>query len=308
MGKSDDNQGQIEFADYVVALVDVLKQDDCLREMSRLPETREELTSFIDNARKTIGTINALRAFFESYFRSTSDPELANQPAYSDHPHFKRMLEDAITSRGACFWHFSDTMVIYARAECPERGQNVGAVLAMLQACAGIMAVSLSGKVTIRGGIEIGPATPCWSNEIYGYPLAEAYRLENEVAQYPRIAVGDGVCKFLERIASHPGNSHGSPFDKKKQASDCLGLIAADIDGCSFVDFLGAQARTALSHTPELANHVHKAHKFVISEHERFKHEREQKLALRYGLLRSYFEARIADWPKPHEAQDRAPE
>lgn len=55
----------------------------------------------------------------------------------------------------------------------------------------------LAAGVPIRGSLDLNTAIVTSENDIYGSAALEAYRLECEVAQYPRIAVGANVVDFL---------------------------------------------------------------------------------------------------------------
>ena len=138
-------------------------------------------------------------------------------------------------------------------------------------------------------------ATEFFKGEIYGSVLRCAYLLEQHVAQYPRVVVGPQAMSFLQEIASGVGNT-GVDRLNKSVAKDCLSAIAIDEDGTPFVDFLGDHVHNLLRGEQMPVELVKQGYEFVKKEHERFKQSQNHKLALRYALLRRYYEARMGRW------------
>ena len=68
----------------------------------------------------------------------------------------------------------------------------------MLGNCALAMLVHLGKGNPIRGAIEIGVAVDWKEFGIYGSALHSAYSLENSVAKYPRVIIGDELLKYLQ--------------------------------------------------------------------------------------------------------------
>jgi hypothetical protein len=50
----------------------------------------------------------------------------------------------------------------------------------------------------VRGGIDVGLGLEIFDGEYYGRALVEAYRLESNEAQYPRVLVGSGLTRYLD--------------------------------------------------------------------------------------------------------------
>ena len=66
-----------------------------------------------------------------------------------------------------------------------------------------------------------------WS---FGPALVEAYLLESQVAQYPRIVVSGAV---IERGSQHSA-AHNDVYQERESIENCLAL---DDDGYMFVDY-----------------------------------------------------------------------
>lgn len=131
-------------------------------------------------------------------------------------------------------------------------------------------------------------------NEIYGPVVSKAYDLESKIAAYPRIVIGEEFVKYLD-THTLPGNGESEPHEKlrMKLASMCMSLIAIDDDGHPFIDYLGDGFKEHL--LSECDGYIRKAYQYVIEQSEKWKKEKNSKLAFRYSLLRNYFDARLSD-------------
>jgi len=68
---------------------------------------------------------------------------------------------------------------------CPA----VNGIYSAFVATCGIGLLSLSVKVPMRAGLDVGVATKIDDNEIYGPGLERAFYLESQLAEYPRFIV-----------------------------------------------------------------------------------------------------------------------
>jgi hypothetical protein len=147
---------------------------------------------------------------------------------------------------------------------------------------------------TMRGGIDIGVGIELSDDEIYGAALSRAYQLENRIAQYPRIVLGDELISYIQskRLATK-----GDFFSEanKEMADLCTELIAIDTDGLPFIDYLGKGFKQHIAKN-DTYDIVKKAYDFIMKESVRCQDIRDSKLAFRYTLLRNYFEARMHLW------------
>src|SRR5207249_12066685 len=83
------------------------------------------------------------------------------------------------------------------------------------------------------------------AGEIYGTALERAYLLECNVAQYPRIVIGEELWNYLNCVLREFGNrSDGLARAITAIAEKCIGLIAKDTDGQSILDYLGPVVRS----------------------------------------------------------------
>ena len=119
-------------------------------------------------------------------------------------------------------------------------------------------------------------------------PTTNAYELESEVAQYPRIIVSQRVVEFLE---AHRATTGADPFTRvnREYAKLCLDMLVQDIDGHLIVHYLG----DAFQFSVTSANHrfFHdKARAFVVDQLEEHRKSKNGKLAFRYSQLLNYFD------------------
>ena len=141
--------------------------------------------------------------------------------------------------------------------------------------------------MVFRGGLDVGIATLVEANEIYGPALTKAYRLESEVAEYPRFVVGRELLEFLESVENQDPKTELGVV-ARRVAAGCRRMIVQDTDGRHMLEFLGTEVRAAMgaSFPPDV---VTKGHDFVDGEYERFQKAGDEKLASRYFRLLQYY-------------------
>ena len=161
-----------------------------------------------------------------------------------------------------------------------------------------MLTASLAIKKPFRAGIEVGIGTEIDDREVYGPVLYRAYELENKIAQYPRIVIGNHTINYLNSIieTNEPLDNQAAEDLQycKDMAKLCKKMFIRDLDGCVILDFLGEAFLYVFNKNPkiELKNVFNMALEFVKSEYSRFKSQGDRKLALRYYLLYNYFESR----------------
>lgn len=268
---------------HLVAFLDVQGQRDRFKEL-RLPKTPDEEAKVKEVLRGTAGFVVSLRELFRKQFE-VFESGMVNLRAHTSGP-----LRPS-------FIGFSDSFV----TSVPLRNDGgdlrcVVIVFSALSAASVVMLTSLASKHPLRGGIDVGLATEIGLGEIYGTALGGAYRLESEVAQYPRIVIGDELWRYLNSALIEFGNST-TPAAKPITAivQRIMNLIAMDTDGKRILDYLGP---IIVEHSlPGHAERMVKpAYEFVLAEEKRLISNGPPKLVERYGLLRNYFESRLQLW------------
>ena len=146
----------------------------------------------------------------------------------------------------------------------------------------------------MRAGIDIGIAAEIYEGDIYGPALANAYRLENVIAQYPRIVIGDELIRYFNSIKQSQDDNVFIRANKL-MVEEAEKMIAIDDDGHQIVDYLG-EVFKARFNSVEMTKAVFDAYEFVLAQSAKWQAERNSKLAFRYTHLRNYFESRLPIW------------
>ena len=300
MQKTPDEEDLIDFSHHVVAVIDVSGQRTYLEKMTSIPESPEEKALFTRNAQKTVGVVLKVRKKFrEEYLKAFQGPsELDDRVA--------KVGEDArgtwarLTDCKLRMQQFSDTVLLYSPLRTSYDDLTMRGVYAILVAAGSVMVTGLgSGEFVLRGGIEVGLCTELEENDIYGYPVLRAYELEHLVAGYPRIVIGQGVLRYLDAWEVTSETDAQSEHNREL-AEVCRHLMCHDQDGAVIVDFLGEGmyelAKRDTDQLDVIRQAATKGREFVVREHKRFADEGNHKLALKYALLRHYYDSRIGLW------------
>ena len=297
--------GKLVFQNYLVAFLDLVGQRETLRKMLSIPTTPEEEKEFIEIARRSLGKVLQMRkeyrGFFEGAKRDALDlsqfsaQECATIEAAMQSENGARI--QAAMQLECSVYGLSDAIVIAvplnAQNEDGEFKAVRGVEIALLAMC-GLTIRAFATRVAYRGGVDIGIATMLDGGEVYGPALARAYCLESEVAEYPRVVVGNDLFRFLDDVAGQePRSVFGTVATQ--YAIQCKRMIVPDTDGHQMLDFLGSEINERMRALlpPEL---VSRGHEFVHSEYRKFQQSGNDKLALRYFRLLQYFLARKDVW------------
>ena len=282
---------QLFFQNYLVAFLDLVGQREALRKMSKLPGTPAEINAFIQIARESLGKVLDMRQGFGNFLNAAKQEKLDLSQFPAEH----RANIQAARQIECSMYGLSDAIVI----SVPLGGSDEhckatnGVKIALLAVCS-LAVLALGGKIAFRGGVEVGIATMLDAGEVYGPALARAYSLESEMAEYPRIVVGNGLLHFLEAVTRQEPQS---PFGRiaQQNAVKCRRMIVQDTDGRQMLDFLGREVRESPG-ASLLSDLVMPGHDFVMSEYEKFQRAGNDKLASRYYRLLSYYDARKKLW------------
>jgi hypothetical protein len=270
---------------YALAFIDILNQREKLSKITKLPENESERNDFIQKWKETFGVVQAYRDMFDSFFKSFTEEESTFPPGISmeDRNFMRRARKTEIKKQ-----LFSDSMIYYTSLEeRPDRFSITG-IHTILSGCASTFFLTLSKGLVCRGGIEIGIAGEFFKGEVYGPALYQAYQLESEVAEYPRIVVGNSLLEFIGSEMATAGDDPDSSV-RRGMAKKCREYLISDVDGVAILDFAGSATREIF---PTLKEAIHPALAFAKSEWNRFRKEGKTKLARRYYLLHNYLLSR----------------
>jgi hypothetical protein len=268
---------------HLVAFMDVLGQRDKFRGLKKPTNAKEE-DEVREVLRQTAGFVVELRTVFQTQF------EVFEAGASNMQRHTKAPVRPS-------FIGFSDSFV--TSVPLWEQGHElvpVVIVFSALSAACVVMLTALANKHPLRGGIDVGLATEIGPGEIYGTALERAYLLEDRVAKYPRLVVGDELWRYLNAALANFENQT-TPVSRAITAivKKTKQMIATDTDGQRILDYLGPiVAENAGPGHGKLM--IQPAYDFALAEQKRMLTKGNPELIGRYVLLRSYFESRLRLW------------
>ena len=269
------------FGYYALAFVDILNQKSELRKIKKLPTNEEEKSEFISQVKNTFGVVQLFRTSFDSFFQSflKNRPLQASGLSREQIDSMNRFRNPEVRKQ-----LFSDSIIYYAPLEDTSKRFAITNVQALLAGCAASILSTLSIGLACRGGIEAGIAGDVFANEIYGPALYQAYRLESEVAKYPRILVGSELRSYID-FESRISVRNIEDEVRRSMAEKCKDWLYTDDDGETILDYMGPAAKEMWGNRREL---IENSLVFVEKERKRFQDEKDEKLAERYSRLQNY--------------------
>ncbi len=282
------DSAEIKAGYYVLAWIDILGQQGILNRIERLANVTDQV-----ECRSEVNRVCKILNMVRDGFRTMSEIRCVNPPGNRElTDDEKEQLGRINNFEQRTIQGFGDSVIAYSPLIDNSGSRTIKPVSAFLHGCAGMLVTALSEKIPIRGAVDVGFGFDCFEGEIYGPVVASAHRLENKVAQYPRIVVGDGLLRYLARFNGNGSGSSLADRYAKSLAEYCGTLIATDIDGVPMVDFANSDFRQVYARASQPDN-LSLARIFVEHERAEFIKRGDQKLALRYALLAEYLDSRI---------------
>jgi len=287
---------------HLVAFIDVLGQKEAFQGIDVIPAHDDESTKkkLVKAHEETAYFIEIFREAFEDIFNTYVEDYESKVLV----PAFKKAKFDEIRRCILKHQRFSDCIEAFVPLQTEKYHANaVNGVYGILAACGGMLLISLAEKKAFRAGLDVGIATELKNGEVYGPALFKAYKLESEVAQYPRIVLGNELINYLENLSrknpQFPDQNEEDIEVCKIMADSCLKMIVKDLDGYLILDYLGEEFRNRFLNFPfrgemtAFDDIYSTAFDYVGKEYMKRKDTGDSKLALRYYLLFNYFKARL---------------
>ncbi len=285
-------QDNFLFQHYLVVFFDHLGQREILRKIIGLPTNETEKQQFIEITKKSIGRVLHIRDAFKNYFEA-ADSYMPNLTLVR--PELRAAFLASQKMPVLHFYGISDAMIIAVPLMSDDENcAAVNGIYDAFVATCGIGLLSLSIRVPVRAGLDVGVATQIDGKEIYGPALERAYYLESKLAEYPRFLVGKELINYLLLVENQ---KFKTPIGEvaKENARYCKGMIIQDTDGKYMLDFLGEKFKHAIENTIE-PNLVASAFDFVIEQYKKYSKDENDKLSARYYRLLRYFQSRKSIW------------
>lgn len=270
----------VHLCDYAVAFVDLLGQK---AEMPgrHLPEDESEALALV---KASVGRIVGIQKLFDAFYDSHS----SGTRAYAGFPkEFQSQVPDMAPGE-LKKQVFSDGMMIYIPLGNGLVKSPVNSIFGLLIASGMLCATGLAAKGPLRIGIDVAWAVEYKPGELYGSALAHAYKLESEVANWPRVVVGEGLLNYLEHYAQSGGADISSQF-RREMAVVCRDMISKDFDGQHFVHYLGQGFAKAVQNGMN-GEIVQNAKAFIGAQLEKWESEGNALLTGRYRMVSRYYE------------------
>lgn len=279
---------------HVVAFVDLAGQRKLLGEAGILLDLKNEQGKG-QWFREYFAPVIYFRQIFYDFFKESLSAESTSFIVPAD----KKDIWDKMRRKKIGIQPFTDSFVIYVcLKEDPDVPVPAGSVFLLLGSCGSSILSTLAQGHALRAGIDVGIAAELYENEVYGPALMQAYKLESEVAIYPRIVIGKNLLDYLQSVLRSEGTDVYSQLSKR-MASICQNLLSTDTDGQTILDYLGQGFREHIAYGPareQLEKVVPLAYNFVRQQEERWEKDGDEELARRYKLLKNYFVSRLDLW------------
>mgnify|MGYP001814548452 CR=1 FL=1 len=194
------------------------------------------------------------------------------------------------------YQRFSDSMMFFVPLRTDDN-ENLAmrGVSHLMYTLAVFLPTFLAKGRPFRCGIDVGFGIEVKDGELCGPAVKHAYELESRIALYPRIVLGNGLLDYLHVVENAYSGNSPRDIASREFAKQCLKWITEDTDGYPIVHYLGKEM-TSDQPKKDLHGLMSGALKFIEREHDRFRNEQNSKLAIRYALLRNYFETFATNW------------
>jgi len=280
---------------YLVAFIDLLGQREQMKELLFMPP-KSEVHAREDFSARMTKLMSAV----------TFVQNCITQHAESANSHHLEKIEGVDESTQARvqqyrktelhFQSFSDGIVLFS--PLASKGHYpLGSAYSILCACASTMLLSLAEGFPFRAGIAIGAGCTLHENDIYGPVVAEAYRIESEVAKYPRIALHK---EFLNWLASFEHKEYSPEQDRRvavAMVKKCTDMVSFDKDRTLFLDFLSPIALNILGGVEANKSPIISMCNFVSEMIGKFSAENNEKILEKYEWLNRYIDSKLPNQP-----------
>jgi CYTH domain-containing protein len=186
---------------YIVALVDLLGQGAELERFAGIPKTAKEKKAFSRVARATFGTVEHFRERIRllnhtlSRIHGVPDP-LREKLTAAQLRIAGRSLEPAIG-----YQFFTDLAMLKINLGGQRGYRPLASLYSLLRQLGLLILTQFAEGVLIRGAVDVGICAELNETDLYGQAVGRAYKLESQVAVFPRIVVGKHVVDYLTSFA-----------------------------------------------------------------------------------------------------------
>jgi len=282
-------EGKFKVENYVVAFIDLMGQRAAMGGYLFLPpKTRpEERRDFMDRMEYIINAVHTI----QDNFKKAIDISNRWTELETEVPGISKEKLDSIKkyrTSNIVTQQFSDGMVLFTKL-ADEEHFALKSFSSIIDACATIMMDGLSKRYPFRVGIAVGSATSLSGSDIYGPALMEAYRLENEIANFPRIVISEHIIRWLNGFDARDYEDEDFKKIAIAMKNECLKFFSKDTDGTIFLDYLKPEI---LEHFDTSDIPISKIKAFIEHQIETHTATNNEKVLLKYSKLLGYILSR----------------
>ena len=281
-----DHKPEIDAAHFCISFIDLLGQRAEYKGEGLLPLSESDRKLFLEKVKRTINPIYHLQKDAADIMKSALKYEgpLRKHLSKDQQEIYDKMREVKLKTQ-----RWSDGLVYFVSLQQGNVKCPIGGIYYLLGTVGSLCFTGFCKKHPLRGSVDISWGVELYPGEIYGAAVANAYELESEIAQYPRIVVGERVVEYLKTHSLNPESDVYSEFNRNL-AEICLSMIAIDFDGNYILDYLGTGFKESITKTKH--DQLYKlALQFVNEQLEYWRKKKNTKLSMRYNHLSAYFQS-----------------
>ena len=280
------NSSDLRFANYAVCYIDLLGQRDALKGQALLPDdhdTPDGREKLISTLKKSIGSIVSLQESSEQFIKGSEIETDLFDHIPSEHISLAKKMRKSIVQ----VQRWSDGLMLYTPLTDTDHFP-ISSISDLIVQAGALCYLGLAKGSPLRGGIEIGWAVELHEKELYGSAVARSYELENYVAGYPRIVLGNDLMDYIISLTRAGAESIEYRYQKNR-AEMCLNYISLDTDGRPFINYLGENYVHDISGKNNSAIYG-AARKYIVDQLAEHRKTQNTKLAFRYTHLLQFFD------------------
>jgi hypothetical protein len=286
---------------YIVAHLDILGQEEHLARLAKI-DLRDihkamDTDDFHESMTKTFGAIDRFRNRFGNFLAESCSrrpcPSIISESERKEYEKIAGLAKIRLQP-------LADALVISTCLMHLPTYTAMNSLYAILLECAILVPMFLAEGNPIRGGIDLHWAIELKDGEIYGPAFYSAYHLESAVSEYPRITIGDGLIEYITTALSQSVASDREGNHTREIARMCGNLVSMDDDEKYVLDYLGSGCLDLMNDSGEttevLRDLIPKAFRQAKAFLDKFRQEKNDKLARRYERLLKYYQSRAYVW------------
>ena len=239
LGKSETalNAKKNKASFYIVALVDLLGQGAALERFAGIPKTVKDKKTFSRIAQETFGTVERFRERIRLLnhavprFHGVPD-QLRLKLNAAQLRIVERSLEHVIG-----YQFFTDLAMLKINLGGQKGYRPLASLYGLLRQLGLLILTQFAEGILIRGAVDVGICAELNEADLYGQAVGRAYKLESQVAIYPRIVIGKHVVDYLASFAGlrSSENEKALIHSYTDLVNSCL---RQDMDGVTVLSYL----------------------------------------------------------------------